>query len=73
MKLPTLLLQAEFDPLTNTATTAIRPDDLLAFIADCGHQPLIFDFDAAAEAATEAAPEAATEAATEPEPAAGAD
>jgi Ala-tRNA(Pro) deacylase len=30
-----------FHPLTNARTTAIRPRDLLAFIADCGHQPSI--------------------------------
>jgi len=33
-------------PLTNDATTAIAPRDLLAFMADCGHEPLILDFDA---------------------------
>jgi Ala-tRNA(Pro) deacylase len=30
-----------FHPLANTATTAIRPDDLLAFIRSCGHEALI--------------------------------
>ena len=30
-----------YHPLVNTMTTAIAPDDLLAFIADCGHQPAI--------------------------------
>ena len=30
-----------FHPLTNTATTAIRPDDLLAFIRSCGQAPRI--------------------------------
>ncbi len=56
-----------YHPLTNTSTTAIRPDDLLAFIADCGHRPLILDFD-------ETAPEAAetAEAATGTAPPAGA-
>jgi Ala-tRNA(Pro) deacylase len=33
-----------FHPLTNTATTAIRPHDLLAFIRSCGHAPQIVDF-----------------------------
>ncbi len=37
-----------YHPLSNEATTAIGPDDLLAFIADCGHVPMILDFDAAA-------------------------
>ena len=30
-----------FHPLANTATTAIRPADLLAFIRTCGHAPQI--------------------------------
>lgn len=34
---------ANFHPLENTATTAIRPDDLLRFIDDCGHVPAIVD------------------------------
>lgn len=29
-----------FHPLTNTATTAIAPDGLRAFLAACGHPPL---------------------------------
>jgi Ala-tRNA(Pro) deacylase len=29
-----------YHPLTNEATTAIRPDDLRRFIASCGHQPV---------------------------------
>ena len=33
-----------FHPLANTATTAIRPDDLLAFIRSCGHDPQIVRF-----------------------------
>ena len=33
-----------YHPLTNTATTAIAPADLLRFIADCGHDPMIVDF-----------------------------
>jgi Ala-tRNA(Pro) deacylase len=32
-----------FHPLANTATTAIRPHDLLAFIHSCGHAPRIID------------------------------
>lgn len=30
-----------FHPLTNEATTSLAPDDLLRFIADCGHEPVI--------------------------------
>jgi Ala-tRNA(Pro) deacylase len=30
-----------YHPLVNTMTTAIEPDDLLRFIAACGHEPLI--------------------------------
>lgn len=30
-----------FHPLENTATTTISRDDLLTFIADCGHEPMI--------------------------------
>jgi Ala-tRNA(Pro) deacylase len=30
-----------YHPLTNAATTAIRPQDLLKFIASCGHQPRV--------------------------------
>ena len=32
-----------YHPLTNTATTAIRPADLLRFIAHCGHDAAIVD------------------------------
>lgn len=32
-------------PLHNEATTAIAPDDLLAFVRACGHEPEILDFD----------------------------
>jgi Ala-tRNA(Pro) deacylase len=32
-------------PLTNDMTTAIAPDDLLAFMAASGHEPTILDFD----------------------------
>jgi Ala-tRNA(Pro) deacylase len=38
------LLAAEtvnFHPLVNTATTAIRPDDLVRFMEACAHTPLI--------------------------------
>jgi Ala-tRNA(Pro) deacylase len=41
-----------YHPLVNTATTAIAPDDLLCFIAACGHAPRIValdDLDRAAE------------------------
>src|SRR5512132_2678559 len=34
-------LVLNFHPLANTATTAIRPDDLLAFIRSCGRVPQI--------------------------------
>jgi Ala-tRNA(Pro) deacylase len=30
-----------YHPLENTATTTIRPDDLVAFIRSCGHEPRI--------------------------------
>ena len=33
-----------FHPLENTATTAISPQDLMRFIADCGFEPRIMDF-----------------------------
>ncbi len=32
-----------YHPLTNIATTAIAPADLLRFIEDCGHDPMIVD------------------------------
>lgn len=32
-----------FHPLTNAATTTIRPDDLVKFIRSCGHAPEILD------------------------------
>ncbi len=38
-----------FHPLVNTATTAIAPADLLAFLGSCGHEPAIIDFDAEPE------------------------
>ena len=34
---------ANFHPLSNDATTAIAPPDLLRFIADCGHEPAVMD------------------------------
>ncbi|MHA1536080.1 MAG: prolyl-tRNA synthetase associated domain-containing protein [Alphaproteobacteria bacterium] len=34
-----------YHPLTNEATTAIAGQDLLRFIEDCGHQPVILDLD----------------------------
>jgi len=33
-----------FHPLENNATTAIAPDDVLRFVADCGFEPQIVDF-----------------------------
>ena len=33
-----------YHPLLNDRTTAIRPDDLLAFIRACGHEPRIVSF-----------------------------
>jgi Ala-tRNA(Pro) deacylase len=36
-----------YHPLDNARTTAIAPDDLLRFIAECGHRPRILDLDAA--------------------------
>jgi len=30
-----------YHPLENTATTTIRPADLLAFIRACGHEPKV--------------------------------
>ncbi len=35
-----------YHPLSNDMTTAIAPEDLLAFIRDCGHEPVLMDFDA---------------------------
>ena len=34
---------ANFHPLVNDRTTAIRPGDLIRFIEGCGHRPLIVD------------------------------
>jgi Ala-tRNA(Pro) deacylase len=32
-----------FHPLANTATTAISPRGLVAFIRSCGHDPMIVE------------------------------
>ena len=40
-----------YHPLTNEATTAIAPGDLLKFICACGHEPRILDFEALHEPA----------------------
>jgi len=40
------LTPLHYHPLTNTRTTAIRPEDLLRFLADCGHRPRVVDLDA---------------------------
>jgi Ala-tRNA(Pro) deacylase len=37
-----------FHPLTNTATTTIRPADLLRFLRSLGHAPEVLDLDTAA-------------------------
>ena len=37
--------QVNFHPLINTESTGVRPDELLAFVRDCGHEPLIISFD----------------------------
>jgi Ala-tRNA(Pro) deacylase len=34
-----------YHPLVNTATLALKPRDLLKFIADCGHRPRILPLD----------------------------
>lgn len=34
-----------YHPLRNDRTTRIAPADLLRFLADCGHQPLVVDLD----------------------------
>ncbi|MFG2682832.1 prolyl-tRNA synthetase associated domain-containing protein [Streptomyces sp. NPDC048392] len=33
-----------FHPLRNDATTAVSPQDLIAFLRACGHEPLLLDF-----------------------------
>jgi Ala-tRNA(Pro) deacylase len=30
-----------FHPLTNTATTSVTPEGLVAFIRSCGHEPAV--------------------------------
>lgn len=35
--------RVNFHPLENTATTAVSPDDLLRFLSDAGHEPLIVE------------------------------
>ncbi len=37
-------------PLVNTMTTALQPDDLVAFLRACGHPPAVFDPPAPVEA-----------------------
>ena len=38
-----------YHPLVNTASSALTPQGLLRFIADCGHEPRITDLDARTE------------------------
>jgi len=40
---------ANFHPLVNDRTTAIRPDDLRRFIEACGHAPQVVDLAAATQ------------------------
>ncbi len=42
---------ANFHPLSNDATTAIPPGELLRFISHCGHEPQIVDLSGAGESA----------------------
>ena len=35
--------QVNFHPLVHTASTGIRPEDLLIFVRACGHEPLIVE------------------------------
>ena len=35
--------QVNFHPLVHTASTGIRPEDLLIFVRACGHEPLIIE------------------------------
>ena len=42
---------ANFHPLSNDATTAIPPGELLRFISHCGHEPQIVDLSGAGERA----------------------
>jgi Ala-tRNA(Pro) deacylase len=39
-----------FHPMRNTASTRMTPDDILAFVRDTGHDPLILDLKALSEA-----------------------
>ena len=41
-----------YHPLINTKTTAIAPPDLLKFIADCGHDPIVLSLDGLDRAST---------------------
>lgn len=34
-----------FHPMTNTATMGLRPDDLLLFLKETGHEPVLESFD----------------------------
>lgn len=43
--------RVNFHPLTNTATTTIAPDDLLAFLRATGHEPLVVELGATADVA----------------------
>jgi Ala-tRNA(Pro) deacylase len=37
--------QLNFHPLINTESTGVHPDELLDFVRDCGHEPLIMSLD----------------------------
>ncbi len=50
-KLMTAYEWVHFHPLTNAASTAIRPADLLRFLRELGHAPELLDLDALAPAA----------------------
>lgn len=34
-----------FHPMTNAATMGLRPDDLLRFLKETGHEPILESFD----------------------------
>lgn len=36
-----------YHPLVNTSTIAVAPEDLVRFVASCGHTPQVLDLDAA--------------------------
>ncbi|XP_026134864.1 prolyl-tRNA synthetase associated domain-containing protein 1 [Carassius auratus] len=38
-------LRVYFHPMTNTATMGLRPDDLLRFLKETGHEPLVLSLD----------------------------